>query len=76
MEKDPFVSRDSQENEVASETMKVSVVAPRMLQMNIPATLMSSLVETLGNFMTCTSGVREATDGFFVRVNNTTGYPM
>ena len=76
MEKDPFVSRDSQENEVASETMKVSVVAPRMLQMNITATLMSSLVETLGNFMTCTSGVREATDGFFVRVNNTTGYPM
>lgn len=76
MEKDPFVSRDSQENEVASETMKVSVVAPRMLQMNITATLLSSLVETLGDFLTCTTGVREATDGFFVRVNNATGYPM
>ena len=76
LEKDPFVSRDSQENEVASETMKVNVEGARMLQMNVTATLLSSLIDALNAFMGCSSGLRQTGDGFFVRVNNATGFPM
>lgn len=76
LEKDPFISRESQENEVASETMKVNVEGAHMLQMNVTATLLSSLMDALNAFLGCSSGVRQTGDGFFVRVNNATGYPM
>ena len=56
--------------------MKVNVEGAHMLQMNVTATLLSSLMDALNAFLGCSSGVRQTGDGFFVRVNNATGYPM
>ena len=74
-EKDPY-QRDDVANEKESDAMQVFIDAPRILQMNLTATLMSTLVETLSDFLNCLGGKREQTDGFFVMVQNSTGFDM
>ena len=75
-EKDPYMPQDATSQEKDSDAMQVVIDAPRMLQMNLTATLLSALVETLSDFMNCLGGKREQTDGFFVMVQNSTGFDM
>ena len=74
-EKDPY-QPEAAVDEKESDAMQVFIDAPRVLQMNLTATLMSTLVETLSDFLNCLGGKREQTDGFFVMVQNSTGFDM
>ena len=65
-----------EENSEESKAMQISVDAPRVLQMNVTATLISALLETLSDFLACEGGHRRPLDSFYVSVKNSTGYSL
>lgn len=71
---DSVTGGDKEEEEDTA--MHVKLDAPRILQMNLTATLISSLLDMLNDFLTCESGKRKMTNNFYVGVKNSTGYTL
>ena len=64
------------EDEEDDTALHVNIDAPRILQMNLTATLISSLLDVLNDFLTCESGKRKMMNNFYVTVKNSTGYNL
>ena len=69
-------NNNNNEKEEEDTAMHVKLDAPRILQMNLTATLISSLLDMLNDFLTCESGKRKMTNNFYVGVKNSTGYTL